>query len=327
MMMISTKIFATVLHWPECQTGRLTLYNKSSSAQKIWLQTFDPTLKTETEVRLPPLQNIQVLIQHKNKTERNALLHFLNSKEFEIDFQCANKKYLATQIEGGVQTFRASDLPQQMIYLKNLFTAKNKFKIEILNRFRQPVLNLSVLLSSNEQRKIILPQTSELFYIRVSAENKFVAFNLNSVGSQNAMIVNPQVVVENKNGVYFELLPRQGVFGDSFTVLISDAKMIAKAREQISNPNLEKMLFAKIIKGSNNQNRNLASITKSFWNWSVAEVTNIADLGSTSCNGLPQAVDDRIDSWITDPGRICFWTYRIKREVPSLEISTGQKIN
>lgn len=195
-----------------------------------------------------------------------------------------------------------------------------------MNRLREPLRTIIHTLNSNEQRKVLLLPTPELAFVRISAENKFTAFNLNSVGSQNAMIADTQQFPEDTTGgVYFEVGPRTGP-GDSFTVKITNPALIEKARLQISNPTLEKMLFARIQKGHQKQNRNLATTTKSFWNWSVVEVTNIADFGSTACNGLPQIVDDRIDFWQKDPGRICFWTYRIKREVPAREIATGQKL-
>ena len=323
---ISSTALPTVLHWPECSVGELSIQNKTTSEKKIWLQKFDPILKAELAIDLLPSEIQKLTITRKNTTVRNALLHFANPKDIDVVYRCVDKYFLVTSIEGGLQTFRKSDLPAQTVYLKNLYSAKNNFKIEILNRFRQPIQTLFATMNSNEQKKLTLPKNPDLTYVRISAVNKFSAFNLNSTGSQNPMIVDAQVVPQNPNGAYFEISPRTGT-GDSFTVLINDSKMIASARLQISDPHLEKMLFAKIQKGHNNQNRNLASITKSFWNWSVTEVTNIADIGSTACNGLPQIVDDRIDSWITDPGRICFWTYRIKREVPAAEISTGQKIN
>lgn len=315
---------ATVHHWAECSSGDLFIQNKTTAAQKTWLQTFDPELKIETETELAPLATVKIHLVKKTKTERYSLFNFLKPQDLNITFTCDSSKlsYLATSYEGGEQTFRKSDLLNQTLYLKNLFTAKNKFKIEILNRFRQPILSLSPTLNTNEQRKIMLQKNNDLFFIRISAENKFVGFNLSSFGAQSAMILDTQKVAENNTGVFFEVAPRQGP-GDSFTVLISNPTMIDKARLQIANPNLEKMLFAKIQKGHAKQNRNLASTTKTFWNWSVTEVTNIADLGSTACNGLPQIVDDRIDSWAQNPGRICFWTYRIKREVPASEIATG----
>ncbi len=317
---------ATILHWPECLKGELFLQNKTATPQKVWLQTFDPRLNSEIEIELPQLKLVQIPILMKTKTERNSVFHQMGTKDIEAKFQCTDKSYLATSLEGGVQTFRKSDLAQQVVYIKNLFSEKNKFKIEVLNQFRQPIHTIFKLMNSNEQRKIMLLSNPDLFYVRVSAENKFAAFNLNSKGSQNAMMADVQVVPENTEGVFFEIGPRTGT-GDSFTVMIKNPALIEKARLQITNPSLEKMLFAKVQKGHNNQNRNLASTTKSLWNWSVTEVTNIADIGSTACNGLPQIVDDRIDFWVKDPGRICFWTYRIKREVPAQEIATGQKIN
>jgi hypothetical protein len=321
----STSVSA-VLHWPECQNGELNIQNKTQMPQSVWLQQFAPGLKAESEIQLQPNSNMKTVLNKTDSTERYTLLHFLDSTDIETTLQCDDQVYLATSNEGGIQTFKKSDLMQQTVYLKNLFTADNTFTIEILNFLQQPLHTFNVKLKTNEQRKIMLPTVSKAFYIRIQATNKFASFNLSSTGSENPVLIEAQKVNENLDGIFFEIGPRSGT-GDTFIAQITDPKMIAKARLQISDPSLEKILFAKIKKGHNNQNRNFTSPVKSFWNWSVTEVTNIADIGSTSCNGLPQIVDDRIDSRSADPGRICFWTYRIKREVSSLEVATGQNIN
>ena len=83
------------------------------------------------------------------------------------------------------------------------------------------------------------------------------------------------------------------------------------------------MLFARIQKNHQGFNRNWSKVEKSFWSWSASEVTDFADLGSTACNGAPQEVDDRMDYWVIDPGQICFWNYRVKKELSPLEVATG----
>jgi hypothetical protein len=110
---------------------------------------------------------------------------------------------------------------------------------------------------------------------------------------------------------------------DNFVVKIEKPELIEKARTQIKNPALEKIVFAKIAKDHNGFNRNFNS-GGSFWSWSATEVTGFGDFGSTACNGQPQMLEDRVDSWIENPGQICFWSYRIKRELTSDEITKGK---
>ena len=99
--------------------------------------------------------------------------------------------------------------------------------------------------------------------------------------------------------------------------------MAVRARELIKFPQKEKMVFAKIQKQHSGFNRNWTKPEKSFWSWSTSEVTNFADLGSTACNGTPQEVEDRFEHWIVDPGQICFWNYRVKKELTPAEVAAG----
>lgn len=124
--------FSTVLHWTECDSGVLKVQNKSAVAQKVWLQTFNPTLISETEAALQPLETVQFSLTKRSKSERQALLHFTNIKDIETTFQCRTdnytKNYYATNLEGGVLTFRKSDLTQQSLSLKNLTQEKTNLK-------------------------------------------------------------------------------------------------------------------------------------------------------------------------------------------------------
>ena len=83
------------------------------------------------------------------------------------------------------------------------------------------------------------------------------------------------------------------------------------------------MLFARIQKDHQGFNRNWSKAEKNFWSWSTSEVPNFADIGSTACNGIPQEVEDRIDYWATDPGQICFWNYRVKKELSPSQVAAG----
>jgi len=197
--------------------------------------------------------------------------------------------------------------------------------VELLDRRFNSLSRATILLKSLGQKNYtVIDQTKSWAYVRVSATHRFSAFNTSSVGSDGpAFIASQKSVVSD--GAYFEVRS-QDKKGDSFVAKIIDPLLIAEARKQIANPSLEKILFAKITKGHAGTNRNWSKNEKPFWSWSIAEVTSINDLASTSCNGLPQSVEDRVDSWVKDPGRICFWSYRIRRELKSSEVAAGESI-
>ncbi len=327
-VMITTLIshfsHAEVLRWPQgCLSGDLEITNSETTEIKAWLQKSKPTLVSETEMTIPASSTLKIPIKSAATAESFSLLHFKNNGTLQASFKCGKKIYPAHSFEGGLLTYRRTDLAQNQVHLKNLFTSGNSVKIELLDRRQQILSTLTVKLNSLEKLTYTLPNLpTPWFYFRIEATNRLAAFNLTTLGSEGPFLVNPQPVITAETAAYFVVGSRTNE-GDSFIAKISNPAMIAKAREQIANSTLEKIVFAQIQKGHGNFNRNWSKRDKSFWSWSVTEVTNIADLGSTSCNGLPQAVEDRVDSWLKEPGRICFWSYRVKKELKPSDVAAG----
>lgn len=319
---------ATVLHWPQlCSEGRLTIENKTLSEASVWLQKFDPELTTETFLSVKENQKIQIGLSIKSSSERFALLHFLKDSELSVQFSCNDNSLLAHNYEGGVYYFQSSDLNENKLWLQNLFPGINTVKIELLDKSNQLVKVDSLILKSYEQKnyKILIAKT-EWQFIRVYAENRMTAFNISSRLASGPFTVQPQfssIPGDMAKASAFFVIASNDHENDSFIVKINDPIMIEKAREQIAHPNLEKIIFGKLQKGHGGFNRNWTKSEKPFWSWSVSEVTNIADIGSTACNGVPQLVENRLTDWLQDPGRICFWSYRIKRELTVEQVQKG----
>ncbi|MFN3455909.1 MAG: hypothetical protein ACK41T_13220 [Pseudobdellovibrio sp.] len=170
---------------------------------------------------------------------------------------------------------------------------------------------------------VIIPYKNikALSRIRVSAEGRFTAFAFRGEKEQiytYSIKIQPSQI--EKVGSYFLVTHRENS-GDSFVVHITDANMIEKARDQIKNPALEKIVFAEVALGHKGFNRNFSTSIKSFWSWSTTRVTNISDLGSINCNGFPQMVEDRAEFWTEYTQKICFWSYRIKKELKYEDVS------
>ena len=317
---------AEVVRWPQvCSQGQLRIQNKTAADTKFWLQKFDPDLQSETEFMVTGKSSLLINITAKKKSERFSVLHFQQPQGIEAVFNCQKKTYPAHSFEGGKLTYRRSDLRHNQFWIQNLYSDKNEFKISYLDSTRQELKTVTVNLSSGG---MTIYKSNEAVknwrYLRIEAHDRFAAFNLNSRGSEGPFLIEVQKI--NSVAAAYFVVGSQDHAGDSFITKITDPLMIAKAREQITNPALQKILFAKIKKGHSDFNRNWMKKEKSFWSWSTSEVTNIADLGSTACNGLPQAVEDRTDSWLTDPGNICFWSYRIQKELTAEQVATGEII-
>lgn len=313
-----------ILRWPQlCLNGKLTVKNSGTQNLRAWIQHFSDDGRTETEVAVRAFSQIDFSINAWTSSDRFALMHFADPRKVSAQFTCEKTglSIKAHSLEGGVMTFSKSDLNENKIWLQNLFTAENTVKIEWLDANQKVIHQEDLNLQSFEQRNY-KPDIEKLnvFQLRISAANRFTAFTMTSTGARGPNSVKVQTSTVDLQSAYFVVGPRGGG-GDSFVARISDPIMIARARELIQHPEYEKMLFAKIEKGHQGFNRNFNKSEKSFWSWSITEVTNFADYGSTACNGFPQLVEDTVDSWVQNPGRICFWEYRVQKELSIQEIT------
>ncbi len=317
--------FAEVLRWPQgCLRGQLQITNSTGTEVQGWLQKFKPSLVSETEYAVPAHSQIKINITAKSSTERFSLLHLRAPAALQATFHCKTKSYPAHSFEGGILTYRRTDFSTNTVNIQNLFTSDNTVRMQLLDRRLQQLSENVLKLKS--QAKIDFKITEAKWsYVRISGDHRLAAFSMTTTGSEGPMIIARQPSQVSESAAYFEVQSRDKA-GDSFIVQITNPALIQQAREQISNPNLEKILFAKVAKGHSGFNRNWSKKDRAFWSWSATEVTSIADLASTSCNGFPQAVEDRIDFWLKNPGRICFWSYRIQRELSPKDVAAGESI-
>ncbi len=313
-----------VLRFPQaCTSGILEISNLKNLNLRVWLQKFSPLLISENELTLKPLSTMRFNLTVISSEDRFSILNLNATDSIKVSLTCNKKIYPAHSFEGGYLTFAKSDLPQNKIWLQNLFIGQNSFSIELLDAKMNLQSKFRVTLKSNQSTNFNPPTRGVNWtHFRISAKERFTAYNLTSNGSASPVFVSPQESKVDRKAAYFLVEQRTGET-DSYIVRIIAPLMIARARQQVADPSLEQILFAKIEKGSQGFNRNWSKFDKSFWSWSVSEVTNFADLGSTSCNGFPQAVEDRVDQWVTQPGQTCFWSYRIRKELKPEEVAAG----
>lgn len=319
--------FAEVLHWAQhCKNGKLTLHNKQNQTAAVWLQSFNKELVDEAEYVIPA-RSIATVEHHELVAARHSILHFNNSGSIEVNYHCENKIYAANSLEGGVLTFRKSDLSQNTIWIQNLYSGDNRIEIELIKHDQSISQKFTLQFQSFENELFKIPVTEKSWdFIRIKASHKYSSFNINQKGSAQYVQLLPQQSPVDTSGAYFLIGPQSGK-DDSFVVKISDPEMIERARDLVRNPQKEKMMFARIQKDHQSFNRNWSKSEKNYWSWSVSEVTNFDDFGSITCNGTPQEVEDRVDFKVNTIGRICFWSYRVKKELSPQEVASGVQLN
>lgn len=319
-----SNVKAEVLHWPQlCEGGELHIKNKTEKSFSVWLQKFGTNLIRETEIELSENETLNYPLENITKDEHYSLLNLADRLAVEVHYKCNGKIYAANPFEGGVISYQKMISTEHMVVVENLFAGQNKIQIDLKDKYFNVVHSEKVDLSSFKKHFFQIPTSLKNWEsIQIKAENKDSGFYINDSGNPKPISVKPQSSEIDTDSVYFVIGPRSGE-GDTFVVKITDTGMIAKARDLIKNPQKEKMLFARIQKGHSGYGRNWSKPEKSFWSWSASEVTSFDDLGSTSCNGSPQQVEDRVDFWVSDPGQICFWNYRVKKELKSSQVANG----
>jgi hypothetical protein len=344
---MTPQAFSEVLHWPQlCRTGKLMIQNNSSDEVAVWLQNFSDVLEREDEIDIPSATTQFYELAALNPGEHYSLLNFNGAAQVKISYQCDGIDYPLSTLEGGELTFNlnshkfaqqlsqqsgqkldqaSAQQEQQIIWLQNIYPGPNTVKLEYLNFAFQVVSSTEVTLAPSQYSKVAPPTAPDWSYVRVSSDKKYNAFNLISSRLSPPVLISPvrSAPINPESASYFLVGPRKSD-GDSFVVKITDTALIARARDLVQHPEKEKIVFGRVIKGSQGFNRNWFKKEKTHWSWSVSEVTNFDDIGSTACNGNPQFLEDRVDFWINDPGRICFWNYRIKKELTPEQVASGQ---
>lgn len=324
LILLTIEAKSEVLRWPQlCLNGTLVVNNTDNQSLRAWIQKFSDGKRYESEISVRAFGKSEFPIQSSSTDDRFSLMHFNSPLKVTATFKCEKTGLFskAQSLEGGVMSYEKSDLAENKIWLQNLFVGENKVNFDYLDNFGKTIRSETVLLHSFEQKNFKTSMNDlEWQSLKISAEQRWTSFSLVSSGARSPQSVRPQPSSVDTSYAYFEVGPRDGE-GDSYVARISDPALIARARELVLHPEYEKIVFAKIEKGHQGYNRNFSKTEKSFWSWSITELTNFADIGSTACNGMPQIVEDDVDLWVQNPGRICFWNYRIKREIPVQEIT------
>ena len=326
-LLICPKLNAEILHWPQIcfgeNSGELHIKNNSSKNTSVWIQKFNKTLLSEIEVPISAKSNFILALDSLANSERYSLLNMNQPSSIEVKYKCHQNVYSSSSIEGGELTFRKSSFLTNKIWIQNLYTDVNHVKIEFqdINFNKIAIEELSLAPSISIQFSI--PNSIiNWAYFKISSSHKSSIFNLTSTGADRPIQVTPVKTQVDPDAFYFLVESRSGS-SDSFIVKITQPSLVESARELVKNPQKEKILFARIQKDHQGFNRNWSKPEKNFWSWSTSEVTSFGDIGSTVCNGSPQEVEDRTDFWVEDPGRICFWNYRIRKELSPQNVESG----
>lgn len=322
--LIASSAEAKVVYWPSfCDSGVLSVSNTTREEKSFWLQDFAPELVDETEYVLQPNQQVQIALVNSDSLHHHSLLHFHKTGELKTSYVCHDNLYPATEISGGIQIYEKSNAKHNKLWLQNLSHEENTLEISFLSRTQQVLKKIEISLSAYQQTTFDTAFSGNWAQIRIASPLKFISYLLHESGGRAADEVIPLAQPAPNNGIYF-LAGARNSEDDSFVIKITDQELARKARNILATPSSEKIIFATIQRSPQSFNRNFSTDSRSHWAWSTKEVTGFGDFASTACNGHPQALEDRLDKWVNGIGRICFWNYRLLKELSPEEVSSGR---
>lgn len=316
-----------------CDPSELTLEvsNKSSEAQRFWTQVrFDDEIK-EDPYDLAPKTTLKISAETFLLEKSGFSVKAWDKNTLSISATCKGsaKVPLNDVTSPEVTHWLPSGTTTIKMHILNLFLAKNKVTVTAFDSSRNFLGQREVVLTKNyvtESFKWTL--TKEVAFVEVSGDQRlhsWLFFESNSEEKFSpAWVAKPKMLAASPELTYFLVSTKENRPSESFVIALSDAQKIATAREQIHNKSLEKIIVAGIELGHGNFNRSFSSKDKSPYSWSVHRVDAFADFAHIDCDGSPDLTEERLMQKLNEGGRICFWRYRVVRELTLQEVTQGR---
>lgn len=157
---------------------------------------------------------------------------------------------------------------------------------------------------------------------------------------RNALVILLAVAGVSRAGtVYFLVTERPGQeeHHDSFVLPLSNDDDIAHARDLIARGPDEAgapLVFADIVAGADNINRDLLKPNRPAWSWHISNFTSFGDGGIELVDGWPTFIEQDVQGWINNTGggtvdndgdgipdgnatvgKVGFWSYTVTAEL------------
>ncbi len=170
----------------------------------------------------------------------------------------------------------------------------------------------------NSSSMLVIEGEAQISGSLVALSEKIMGGSKSFIADTNPVTTHPSS--HNKSRYY---LLQDSMKTSSYVVELQDPTMIAEANRQIQTPNMlhSRILIAQVDYNSDQINRNLLAADKAIWSWHVSKAIRFAQVASQECDGNPEMLEEYLKLWKEAQMPICFWNYRISRELNINEIS------
>ncbi|MFS4459800.1 hypothetical protein [Bdellovibrio sp. HCB2-146] len=324
---------AEVFHSPSlCEPEKqvLVMQNLTRTPQRAWTQVRLEGYVDEIQWDVKPQEKLEIKSSEFLSEMKYFSVKPLNNQAFRFTVKCTEGLTwtLTSSTSPQVSHYVPSQARSFKIYLQNLFLQSQKVTLRAFDKAQNVVAEKEITIEksydteslkwnlSSDVSRIDVVGTerlhSDVFYIQNNQE-------IQSPGLSQVAKLSP-----SSDKVYFLVSTKSAAADEAFVIALDEPSKIATAREQIQNPLLEKIIVAGIELGNGGFNRAFKARDKAPYSWSVSRVDAFADFAHIDCDGSPDLTEERLEQKLSEGGRICFWRYRVIRELSPEEVRSGK---
>lgn len=332
---LATPCFAAeVFYAPTlCEPSELTLEikNTSKDLQRFWTQTRGTAGFEEQAWDVEPQGSLNIeatdfLYEPKAfslKTWQDGVLRF--------SVRCAKESSvpLGTLASPLVTHYFPREVRSLKLHLTNLFIQKHTILVSAFAASGKLIESQSLELKNYyDTSSTKLSFQEDVARLEIHGDARLHSWVFYDSGFEDrlspGLSLKPMGLQPDMAKTYFLVSTREAPRKESFVIGLTRPEQIQTARAQINPTGFEKIIVARITSGHGQENRNFFSKDKVPYSWSVTEVDAFADFAHISCDGSPDTLEERLPANLNDGGRICFWRYRIVRELTAQEVAQGR---
>lgn len=305
-------------------TATLSAKNVSNEDQAFWVQLKNP--EKEIRFEFAAKTDIQIPLQELLNKSQAFAIHTWTDRTIEFTWVCETKKIkLYSQVSPLVEYKISATDNKLQLHLMNVSILKNDIQLRFLKDNHELLTINNVSLENYYETQLLdISPPSAAVYIQIVSQNRLHTWLMDSKQMRRSPIGTAPVQLRpEQNKKYFLVSTKTTPTEESFIMAIKSPEMIKQARQQIKSPQLEKIIVARIEAGNGGHNRSYHDADHSPYSWSVSEVDSFTDFALNDCDGTPDTVENQLSQRLNDGGRICFWRYRVIRELTLQEVQRG----
>lgn len=313
-----------------CDPKALTVFvqNKSSEAEKWWTQTHENGVIKEGYQELDAKSEMKVAGTDFLSDKRGFSVKAGNAGALRFTASCdAQKVLLSSTASPQVTHYLPAGISSVKLSVLNLYLNSSDVTLKAFDLSGLLVEEKTLHLAKHYETQNLKWNLNRIISrVEVSSTQRFHSeiFYGDEEKQSPPLAMSPVRLPADVSKKYFLISTKTPSENGSFVIALDDEETIATAREQIRRPELEKIVVARIgLNTGLGSNRNFQARDKAPYSWNVTYVDAFGDFAHIDCDGNPDLVEERLQQKINEGGRICFWRYRVVRELTPQEVSTG----